>query len=186
MKVKKVASWVAVAAGLMAVLQIAVTYVKSNKSFEIVYSAEHKRPGYEDYLAQIRVYASPAIKWGETSDFGKGLGRVFWVAIAAACFYVGTDRHLTRKPITNNSDEGKGNQLGKAIGIVFAPVVACAITWFASYSASLDQGSLVKNFDEFKTEFKIDNETADKIVKEGGTGINIKDNNGLLTAYFTK
>ena len=183
---KKIASWVVVAAVFMAGTQIAVSYVKSNKKFEVVHSQAVVRDGDEDTGAEVRVYASPAIKWEQAPGIGKILGRIFWIMIAVAAWYIGTDRHLSKKEIMNNSEEGRSDGTGKAIGIMIAPLVLCVVSWFAGYSASLDMGSMVKPLEEFRNEFKISDETISKIISEGGSGVNIKDENGLLTAYFLK
>lgn len=164
---KKVPVWLLVAGAFMLVLFIAQRYVASNHKFEVVYSQGTTIPGYESSPDAARVYASPAIKWSEVPFAWKIMGWFFFFMIAAAAYYV------QQKAFSN----------GKAVGAILAPVLLCAVCWFAGYSASLDRGSLVTSVDNLKTAYGVPDKTIDYIKTHSGTK-NIKDESGKLTAYF--
>ena len=180
---KKMATWLAASLALMGVLLFGNLHVTTNNSFEVVYSQAHDRgPNYEGEPAGVRVYASPHIKWQEASGFGKGAGWVLWFLIPVVGYWIGSDKYLGNKSTATLKTAPNSGEWKK--WMIWVPVLLCAIAWFAAYSASLDQGSMVKKFDDFTREFKISDRQAEKIINEGGSGTNIKDENGLLTQYF--
>ena len=181
-KRRKLAAWVIASCCFMVAIQLFISLaVKSDKKFDVVYSQPVDREGYQDEPAAVRVYAAPALKWAEAPTAGKTFGFILWALIPLAGWYVGTDRYHGKTKV-NDPKPDKG-WFGLLIFLV--PVVLSIVFYIAAYSASLDQGSLVITYDEFITRFQIDQETARKIVNEGGAGTSIRDANGLLTAYFT-
>jgi hypothetical protein len=178
----KLAVWMIVAASFMAILLFAKGYVANNNKFEVIHSQATKIPGYEASVEGVRVYASPAIKWDEAARFWKAAGWIFLLAIPVAAWYVGTDQSIFKK---REELAGIQNRTpNNSWWVIFVAILLCAGFWFAGYSASLDKGSMVKGFDEFKREFQISDAQAEKIREYGGSGTNIKDENGLLTQYF--
>ncbi|MEO6610759.1 MAG: hypothetical protein ABIT05_01460 [Chitinophagaceae bacterium] len=173
---KKFAVWMAVALSFMAILVFAKTYVANNNKFEVVHSQATQIPGYEGSPEGVRVYASPAVKWDAVAPGLKVLGWFFWCLVGVAAWFVGTDQSLGKKSLYK--------QPNNPWWMIFAAILLCAVTWFGGYSTSLDKGSLVKGFDDFKQEFQVSDAQAAKIRENGGAGTNIKDENGLLTDYF--
>jgi hypothetical protein len=171
MKFIKANSWLLFAVGAMLVIQSCIWYVKSEKKFPVTYMGAVDRQNYEDDPATVRVVASPAIKWDQSPGLWKALGRIFWLTIIGAAFYIGTDRLKNASMAAN------------LIAFV-SPIVLSCLCFFCSYSASLNEGTLVKHFTDFKAEFKISDEQAGKIERQEIK--NIKDESGLLTTYFKK
>ena len=170
-------AWIGISAFLMLMLFVAKTYVTANKKFEVVYSAETQIAGYEKSPAAVRVYASPHIKMAEVPFAPKLLGWILWISIAVVGYWVGSDKYLGNKQV-NSPNEGEWKKY-----LIWLPVVLCAIVWFASYSASMDQGSLVTTAENLVNMYGIPQSTLDKVISHEIK--NISDEKGLLTAYFT-
>jgi hypothetical protein len=171
--------WIYPALVLMLILQFGVWYVKGGDWFDVTYSAGFDRLGYEPAPSEIYVYASREIKWDQAPAFSKIAGRIMWILIGVAFWFVGTDRVHGKRRATDTV--GKRSPI--EIVIAFAPVLLCLAFWFASYSASLAEGKIKQEFSSFKSEYKISDQLAADITSQKVK--RIKDPNGLLTAHFT-
>ena len=167
-KKRSLPAWVLAAAFFMVALFFVKRIPYADKSFDVVYSQATQIDGYEGSPEAVRIYASPAIKMSQESPLWSLFGWICWIGIPVCAFVIGRDEY----------GKMKNSHLILAI-----PVVLCAVCWFAGYSASLDQGSLVIPLENLKTDFGASTETLEQIRHNDKK--NIKDESGLLTDYFT-
>jgi|GEM_PF-6587981 len=170
--------WIIAALAMVTILLGGLLYVTSGKKFDVVYSAEVPMPGYETRPAEIYVFSSTSLKWAEVPAFWKVGGFIWLFCVPFVAWYVGTDRVYGKKKPTDTV--GKRSPI--EVALFFAPVLLCLVFWFAGYSSSLAEGKIKQPFDDFKKEYRISDELSEKIKKQEVTSI--KDDNGLLTAYF--
>jgi hypothetical protein len=160
--------WLVVALCFMVILAAAPFLIQADKKFDVVYSAEHERPGFETAPETIRVYASPNVKWDEVSGTRKLIYYLCIVAVGVVCFA-----------------QARGVQTGKGYGgqvSLAVPIILALYIGISGYSASLDSGSLVMGFTDFVNQFKIPADVAERV--QSGEVRFIKDTNGLLSAHF--
>ena len=116
---------------ITAVYLFALIYVMANNNFEVVeFQATDSQP------ANVRIYASPHMKWSEASGWGKALGILCFAGMWAAIWYVNND-----KQVPKNRSLKTPQIVGTAI--IGLSLLLSIIFTFGSYSASLDQGSVV-------------------------------------------
>lgn len=171
-------SWIIVSLLLTVFMIVAYFYIRTDKTFDVVYSSASQIPGYEASPESARIYASPAIKADETSPILNVLGWVMLAAVVFSCWWAGTDRHLSKDLYNDKADSTKARVA------ITLPLILAAVFWFAGYSASLDRGSLVTTIEDLRNNYKVPSQVIEQIRTNDVK--NIKDESGLITEYFVK
>jgi hypothetical protein len=183
MRKKKDTTWLFVGIGLMLLLFVGRTVTTSSKGFEVVHYQATQIDGYEAKPESVKITAGPALKKKQLSPAADILGWIFWVLVLGACWYVRNDMH--QRNVRSNDAGGRGFLQGKGIAIILAPVLFCAVFWFAKVGSKLDHDSWQGSFTEFVDKFQISEEIQAEVREKGSSGNHyIKDENGLLTEYF--
>lgn len=167
---KKLSGWLVVSVLFVAICLGVYAYISSGTDFTLKYDMKHERVGYEDAPAWVTVSSGRGLKWDGVPKAFKTIGWVLCALIPLGAWYVGTERNKRKwqTPVYG-----------------FGPTALCLIVWLAPYSQSLDLGSYNGEYDTFVKEFKVSDEQAAAIIKEGGTGVfEFKDESGLLTEWF--
>lgn len=122
------------------ILLFAVVFSSTSGRFPVEYFADNTIPGYATSPAYYQVFTSPDIAWSHTPAFLKIAGWFFFIVMWAAIWYVGTDRHQPKGSVENNI--GKGDQTGKGVILIAAPLVLSVVLFFSGYSGRYANNSV--------------------------------------------
>lgn len=166
---KKSNTWMALAGGIMAILLAAYFIGAKSEKFNVKYFQSSQIEGYEAKPATVEIYPSAAITFTDYIPAQRILGWLLFFAIPIICYR-------------------KRDSVGEkwVVTVVLACMLGTGICWFARHGAKLSETHWTGSYQDFVTTFDVSDDVAEKVVAEGGSGqLNIKDESGLITEYFT-
>lgn len=174
-KKNKTGGWIVLSLILGAALLVVYASMAHGHNFTVKYEMHHDRPGYEAAPAIVSIQAAPFLKWSETALGMKLAGWICLGLLPVGCFLAWRwDYKLGTI----------GTPWGRII-LIFGPVLLGAIFWTATYATQFTLRAYNATYEQYVREMEPSPELQKLIIEKGGAGnLEIRDENGKLTAWF--